>query len=268
MVQGAYVYKKDIDWSALHQGISIPLIIQVVFRNSINEHIPRVTTVQIKIILEGRTYTAKLVNQKFDVQKYPTHKDILQIRYNPQSELASNLRSIFFTSLSYLSKHRELQGKRHSRIIVPDSKKEYLVIYATEYPYTFLFDCITCEENTSLASEVKKLREVDYENIINLSDPTSGFYSSLQNNKIRKLNKAIGDSLKYLYEYRCQICGCNVSVRYGISIVEAHHIIPILFHSTTIHIILSFYVPITMSPSTKPILILTGTGLVTNSVTV
>lgn len=226
MLDGSYIYTKEIDWSALHQGISIPLTIQKVFIDDINKLIPRGKTVQIKILLNGKTYSANLVNQKFDERKYPTHKDILQIRYSPQSELARYLRSIFTSSYSYLLKQRELQERQYSRITVPKIKKEYLAIYSTKYPATFLFDCISYEENNAFEKKIKQLREVEYENIINLSDPTSGYYNSKRINKIRKLNSAIGNSLKALYENRCQICGHNVSIRYETAIVEAHHIVP------------------------------------------
>jgi predicted restriction endonuclease len=42
--------------------------------------------------------------------------------------------------------------------------------------------------------------------------------------KIRKLNRKIGDNLKLLYGYRCQICGCLIGENYGAKIAEAHHI--------------------------------------------
>lgn len=42
--------------------------------------------------------------------------------------------------------------------------------------------------------------------------------------KIRKLNKKIGDNLKRLYQYRCQICGRLIGEEYGSHVVEAHHI--------------------------------------------
>ncbi|WP_323054225.1 HNH endonuclease [Thermoclostridium stercorarium] len=43
---------------------------------------------------------------------------------------------------------------------------------------------------------------------------------------MHKLNRAIGESLKLLYNYCCQICGENISTRYGVNIVESHHIDP------------------------------------------
>ena len=48
MIEGSYVFKKEIDWSALHQGISIPLTFQVVVKDYINMNMPRGKTVKIK----------------------------------------------------------------------------------------------------------------------------------------------------------------------------------------------------------------------------
>ena len=36
-----YVYKKEVDWSVLQQGVSIPVTIQVVFQTTINKFLPR-----------------------------------------------------------------------------------------------------------------------------------------------------------------------------------------------------------------------------------
>lgn len=96
--QHNYVYKKEVDWSLLHQGLSIPVNIQVVFQNTVNRFISRGQSKDIFLILEEKTYKAKLVNQKIDENKYPKRTDILQIRYNPQGDIAEKLRSIFNAS--------------------------------------------------------------------------------------------------------------------------------------------------------------------------
>lgn len=44
--------------------------------------------------------------------------------------------------------------------------------------------------------------------------------------KIRKLNKAIGENLKMLYDYKCQICGENFGRKFGANVVEVHHLDP------------------------------------------
>ena len=55
-------------------------------------------------------------------------------------------------------------------------------------------------------------------------DENASIFASERIVKIRKLNKKIGDNLKLLYDYRCQICGQQIGEEYGSHIVEAHHI--------------------------------------------
>ena len=77
-----YVYKKEVDWLVLQQGVSIPVTIQVVFQSTIDKFLSRGQSKHIYLVLEGKTYKARLVNQKFDERKYLNRKDILQIRYH------------------------------------------------------------------------------------------------------------------------------------------------------------------------------------------
>jgi hypothetical protein len=55
-----YVYKKEVDWSVLHQGVSIPVTIQIVFHNIIKKFLPRGQSTDIFLVLEGKTYKARL----------------------------------------------------------------------------------------------------------------------------------------------------------------------------------------------------------------
>ena len=101
-----YVYKKEVDWSLLHQGLTIPVTIQVVFHNAVNKFLPRGKSTDIYLVLEGKTYRAELVNQKFNEKKYSNRKDILQIRYNPRSGIAERLKEIFAASYRYILEQR------------------------------------------------------------------------------------------------------------------------------------------------------------------
>jgi len=223
------VYKKEVDWSLLHQGLSIPVTIQIVFHNSINKFLQRGQSTDIFLMLEGKTYKAVLVNQKFDERKYPNRKDILQIRYNPQSEIAEKLRTIFNATYRYLLEQRKnLPENTKKYIRIPEEKKEYLAIYTTEYPDTYLLECITQEDTNVLKKTMVNEDEEKYEASINYntSDPNASIAIVNQIEKIRKLNRAIGETLKFLYNYCCQICGENISAKYGVYIVETHHIDP------------------------------------------
>jgi len=224
-----YVYKKEVDWSLLQQGINIPVTIQVVFQNTINAFLPRGQSKDIYLVLEGKTYKVKLKNQRFDERKYPKRKDILQIRYHPQSEIAERLRNIFDASFKYIFERRNsLPDNQRKPIKVPEEQKEYLAIYTTEYPDTYLLECITQEDTKVLKEAIVFEDEQEYEASINFNiiDPTAKIAVINQIVKIRKLNRAIGENLKLLYNYSCQICGENISARYGVNIVESHHIDP------------------------------------------
>ena len=73
-----YIYKKEVDWSVLHEGFSIPVSIQVNFQKQIRQFLKRGESKFINLILGNETYIAKLINQIFDKNKYPKHKDIIQ----------------------------------------------------------------------------------------------------------------------------------------------------------------------------------------------
>lgn len=180
-------------------------------------------------MLEGTIYKAKLVNQKFDERKYPNRKDILQIRYNPQSEIAIRLRNIFAASYRYiLNQRNDLPENQRKFIKIPEEHREYLAIYTTEYPDTYMLECITQEDTRIIKETMIREDEWDYEASINCSivDPNATIATLNQMVKIRKLNRAIGETLKLLYNYSCQICGNNISARYEVNVVESHHIDP------------------------------------------
>ena len=227
MLDNYYAYKKEVDWSLLNQGLSIPLDIQVVFQNNIKKFISRGESKDIYLVLDGVSYKAKLVNQRFDESKYPNHKDILQIRYNPHTAIVDRLRSIFSYTYRYICEQRNNLNERQRKYFkIPEDKKEFLAVYTTEYEDTYLIECITYAETTEARGFLIKEDEQSYETSINypLVDPTALIERIQQLAKIRKLNRAIGDSLKMLYEYRCQFCGTDFGKRFDAHIVEAHHI--------------------------------------------
>ena len=57
-----------------------------------------------------------------------------------------------------------------------------------------------------------------------VQDDTAGLNKKEKLARNLKLNKKIGDNLKLLYGYRCQICRHITGEKYGSHIVEAHHI--------------------------------------------
>lgn len=224
-----YIYKKEVDWSVLQQGFTIPVSIQVVFRQLIKDSLPRGATKNVKLVFDNQTYDAKLVNQNFDEQKYPNHKDIIQFRYEPNSLIANKMRKVFSSSYNYFSEFRAsdvLQEYRKRPIPISEDRKEFLMIYTTQFEDTFSLEFLTAQENQKIEKEVERFDEDEFEMAVNYEqkDLTARIEQKPRLAKIRKLDRSICDNLKLLYNYRCQITGENFCEHHGVSVVEAHHI--------------------------------------------
>ena len=220
-----YVYKKEIDWSTLMEGFTLPLDNQVIFLRNMENFLQRGQSKIIHFFMNGKTYDAKIVNMNNSVEK--RKKDAYQIRYPRNGELSQALQQYFFKSMSYIKMIRESRDpKDRSYIKVPDGLKEYLAIYTTEYEDTFLLEPIAQDDFQVMKKAIQGMRERTVENEIEyeMEDKSSGIEKRLQIVKIRKLNRKIGENLKLLYGYRCQICGQVIGEKYGSHIAEAHHI--------------------------------------------
>jgi len=225
VIKDSYIYKKIIDWSALHQGISIPISLQVVFQQSIGNMLQRGEKKNIKIIVGNEKYSVKLINQLFDGGKYPNHKDILQIRYTPQSQFSKKLRNIFSNSYKYLMKERSKKNG-NINLKIPKELEEYFVLYTTEFQDVFFLDSITINEKKEIDFAINNIPEENFEALVNynIEDKSANIEEKHKLVKIRRLNRSIGNNLKLLYNHRCQICGSNFGKIYNSHIVEAHHI--------------------------------------------
>ena len=220
-----YVYKKEIDWSTLMEGFTLPLDNQVIFLRNMENFLQRGQSKIIHFFMNGKTYDAKIVNMNNSIEK--RKKDAYQIRYPRNSELSQALQQYFFKSMSYIKMIRESRDpKDRSYIKLPDGLKEYLAIYTTEYEDTFLLEPIAQDDFQVMKKAIQGMRERTVENEIEyeMEDKSSGIEKKLQIVKIRKLNRKIGENLKLLYGYRCQICGQVIGEKYGSHIAEAHHI--------------------------------------------
>jgi 5-methylcytosine-specific restriction enzyme A len=223
----SYAYKKEIDWSALNQGFSIPVTFQSMFKDKVKELCKKGTRVDIKLVVEGNIYDAKLVNQAFDESKYAGHPDVVQIRYSPSSELSKKLQTMFSHSYNLLEEQRNSPGHRKKSVVrIPQEEREYLAIYTTEFSNIFYAECITKQDIELERYQIISAKEEELEFDLNYSilDPNARIEERQVNAKIRRLNKSISENLKTVYSYRCQICNENFSAKYGCNIAEAHHI--------------------------------------------
>lgn len=195
-----YVYKKEIDWSTLMEGFTLPLDNQVIFLRNMENFLQRGESKIIHFFMNGKTYDAKIVNVNNSVEK--RKKDAYQIRYTRNGELAQTLQQYFFKSMSYIKTIRESRDpKDKSYIKVPEGLKEYLAIYTTEYEDTFLLEPIGQEDFQVMKKTIQGMRECVVENKIEFEDKNSGIEKRLQIVKICKLNRKIGENLKLLCGY-------------------------------------------------------------------
>jgi len=225
-ISGEYVYKKEVDWSLFNYGFAIPIEHQVIFSQVAGRFIQRGESKEINLYLNGKSYKAKLNNNRID-KKFGNHADIVQIRYTQNSDLAQALRGCFQRSYAYITKMKELQEKGSKKHIpLPDNAKEYLAVYTTEDDDTFILETIESVDLDALRAIVsghsERIMEAEFN--YDVKDDTSGLREKERIVRIRTLNKKIGDNLKRLYGYRCQICGRLIGEEYGSHVVEAHHI--------------------------------------------
>lgn len=226
MITENYVCKKEVDWSLLNEGLTLPFDNQVVFGQIMGRFLKRGESKDITLYLNGKSYKAKITNVNFD-PKFKRKKDTLQIRYSKNGELAKALQLYFKKSYQFIKAAREMrQPGDRTMIRLPQDYKEYLAIYTTEYDDSYVLETIVVDDIVSLKQAVlgQKERIIEAEFNYDVEDTSSTILESARIVKIRKLNKKIGDNLKLLYGYRCQICGNLIGEEFGTHIVEAHHI--------------------------------------------
>jgi hypothetical protein len=223
-----FLYQKTIDRSALRQGFQIPVEFHDLLK-AMPGGMPRHgETRNIRLIVEGREYDAQLKNQDFDQTKYAGHADVIQIRYGENSPLARKLREIFHSTWEYVEmmKSAPANVNRKVTIRIPTERQEYLAVSASDIPDVFVADCVTKEIMDAVKPEAKKMDELNFETFTPKEDPNAAITTKAGIQKIRRLDRSIGDSLKRLYDYRCQMTGERTGEGYDALVVEAHHIIP------------------------------------------
>lgn len=227
------IYSRSIDKSMLWDGFSIQsCLLHVVTKITGTLEIGERRN--IKFLLDGRIYEGiMLKNQPFSRQKYPEHKEMYQVRYAPSSDFSKALRAIYSDVWEYIDKARKLQeaavanGEKRRHIKMPDNLQRKIAFFTTDMPDVWEVETFDATDNMALADSLRQIDELTYEQ----NDPTSTIVEKFKRVKLRVLDRSIGDNLKQLYEYRCQVCGQAIGRLYGAQpIVDAHHIEPFTVH--------------------------------------
>ena len=223
-----FLYQKTVDRSTLRQGFQIPVEYHTLLAEMPGGLPVQGETRNIKVWIGNTEYDAQLKNQNFDRNKYEDHSDVIQIRYGENSPIAQRLRSEFWSTWEYVDVTKSLPENISKKITikVPTEIQEYLVLNASILPGVFTIDCLTREYQTAAKETLLNYEELDFETFEPIEDKSVGIIEIPRIQKIRKLDRMIGDSLKRLYGYRCQMTGERIGNCYDTNVVEAHHIIP------------------------------------------
>ena len=238
-----FLYKKLVDKSTLLQGFSIPIKYQPIFLELSGGLLVHGESMMVKILIDGDLYDAEWKNQPFDQNKFAGHPDVKQFRYSENSPIAQKLRQIFYSTQNYVKAAlADPNRPKKQTIKIPEDLQEYIVISSTAQSDVFAFDCITNADQEEIQDQISTITEESFENdtFIPKTDSSAGYRLSETVRKVRALDRNIGDSLKRLYDYRCQITGEKIGNEYAVEVVEAHHIAPFTtsLNNDTNHIII------------------------------
>ncbi len=196
-----FILQKTVDWSLLNDGMTIPVSVCSLFKAWDESILTHGQSKDIRILIDGEFYDAKLKNQNFVQSNWAGHKDVIQIRYSRQSPLAVKLRAVFQESYAYLFAQKQVLGKSKRQIPLPDDLQEYIRLYLTSSPDVLCMECCSSSDYQQLAHTLNAIPEEVYEQ----SDDDQFFMAD---------KTASIEEKQRLVKYR----------RYGDSVVEAHHI--------------------------------------------
>jgi hypothetical protein len=223
-----FILQKDVNWSLLNEGLAIPVSVCSRFADWDASILKHGASKQVKVLIDGEFYDATLKNQNFDQRKYPGHKDIIQIRYTPNSLIAAKLRTIFEDSYAYLSAQRQLEENHHRQLVLPSDIREYIRLYLTPSADVLCMECCTNVEYQQVAIRLSTVPEEIYEQSDDdkffMADEKASIEEKQRLAKYRKIDRSIILTLKKFYDYRDEISGEKIGDEYGDSVVEAHHI--------------------------------------------
>ena len=223
MTNSMLLFYKNVDYSVLTAGLTIPIQHQESVFSELGFTLERGQRKQIQILIDDTPYPAQIINIRFDKSKYPTHRDLLQIRYSAKSAVAQKLQELFTYSKEQIVLQRQYQGNGKLPNI-DEAHQEHIAIYSTQIAGTLLFDCMQIREFQEESNALKELGESVAEGVLDGRDDMAGILIRTKSCKIRKLSRAIADDLKAVYGYRCQICGQYIGEPYGSHLIHAHHI--------------------------------------------
>ena len=218
-----FLLKRSIDLSMLRQGFHIPPEFHALVYAALGRELHHGESCDVQLMVAGKAFKVRMYNIDFDQSKYPNHPDLLQVRYSENSPIAQHLQTIFQKAYTWLTAERERLGQR-KKILLPKELSDEVVMWASPIPGTFVLECLPAQK-MAVEAEIRAQDGLAFEIFEPREDRKAGIKTSLRMQHVRQLDRSIGESLKRLYDYRCQVTGERIGEAYGSEcIVEAHHI--------------------------------------------
>jgi len=246
------LFRKTIDWSLFQWGTTIPQSKIELFDNIIGYHLKRGTHVDIKLLVEGKLFDAKLIN----VDRKNVKNDTYQIRYDANNDLKKLLKEICVSVYEDIIVQREIEiNKGNKKPYVNVSDNNYIELLSTSEMKTFLLkiyleDYYAYDEQSNVFITESIAKQILNKKNIGLSDEEidkrrrqrlNNYKASKQrrrelSTKVNVSNPLLKEDIKQLYSYKCQICSTQIKYRgwipglskiqeYEFLSADAHHIV-------------------------------------------
>lgn len=222
-----FLMKRPLQWSHLTSGLPIPKVFHELTYDILGKRLNISDSTDVRVLFGGEEFSVRINNIDFNRGKYNRGDEILQFKYDSNRPLLQKLQEVFSREYRYCIEARLARQKGDtSRVDISKHFDTSLTVYGTSEPDLFIwipeFENLSKEEE----AEIKQMTEEEFELDFVRTDPRATIKEKQKIVKIRQLDTSIGDSLKRVYGYRCQMTGEYIGEQYGVYAVEAHHICP------------------------------------------
>ena len=146
-----FLYEKKVDWSLLKDGFTLPRKIHSLLRAKTGFKLNVDEKHTINIIINGISLNAQLTNVDFDREKFPNNKEIIQIRYSPNSDISQYFRKIFAKSYEIICANKSFDSKQH---IKNENAPEFLRLYTSNKPDTFIGEAVVWDDKNTNITDI------------------------------------------------------------------------------------------------------------------
>ncbi len=221
-----FLMKRPLQWSHLTSGLPIPRVFQELTYDILGRRLSAKDSMEVRVIFGGEVFNVKIYNIDFNRSKYD-HTETLQFKYDNNRPLLDKLQNVFSQEYQYCLEAREAKRKGDtSRVDISKHFETNLIVYGTSEPDLFVWEPEFENLSKEVETEIKQMTEEEFEMAVVRTDPRATIKKKQNLVKIRQLDSSIGDSLKRVYGFCCQMTGEHIGEQYGINTVEAHHIRP------------------------------------------